>query len=196
MKDSSRKNKSLFSEEGLTQKGLLSVTVIGLCQAWSLSHIRHTNAANQEPITQNKRGPHSLRIPTRGYILQQGKSGMLGESAGDRLRATLPLPEGLISSVCVFSLSLFTIFIFQSISTSHSSTRPPHPSLWNWVWSWNIYTIVELTEEHADVRTGIPVNDKCSLAHCCSQARYLPERECVCVLRALDHSLSSRKGRS
>lgn len=127
MKDSSRKNKSLFSEEGLTQKGLLSVTVIGLCQAWSLSHIRHTNAANQEPITQNKRGPHSLRIPTRGYILQQGKSGMLGESAGDRLRATLPLPEGLISSVCVFSLSLH--YLHLSVHLYLPLFYPPSSSL-------------------------------------------------------------------
>lgn len=29
---------------------LLNAALIALCQAWSLSHIRHTNAAKQEPI--------------------------------------------------------------------------------------------------------------------------------------------------
>lgn len=167
-----------------------------------------------------QRGPHSLRIPTRGYILQQGKNGMLGIHWGSAQKDTSSA-EGLISSVYVFSPSL------SSLSSSFNPSLPPAPlpallippigilrldlKLW-----YNIYCVVKPSEENVAMQlsrrvfqwltdwkystTCINSQTKKTTSECCSHGTLLQNIwfcvcECgfVCVLRALDHVLS-RKG--
>lgn len=87
-----------------------------------------------------QKGPHSLRIPTRGHILQQGKSGILrvhwGLAENDTSSA-----EGLISSVCVFlSLSLQylhpSIHLYLPLCFPLSSSLPV--DLGGFIWSFGI----------------------------------------------------------
>lgn len=84
-----------------------------------------------------QKGPHSSRIPTRGYILQQGKSGMLGVHWGLAENDTSSA-EGLIGSVCVFLLSLRLHYLHLSIHLylplfPLSSSLPFE--LWGLIWS-------------------------------------------------------------
>lgn len=98
--------------------------------------------------TKQKR-PHSWRIPTRGYILQQGKNGMLGIHWGSAEKDTSSA-EGLISSVYVFFLfssplsTLFSSF-YPSVPPSSTVSIPPSGimNLDLKVW-FNIYCIVRL----------------------------------------------------
>lgn len=114
-----------------------------------VTHKTHKWPPNRSLSHTKQKGPHSLCIPTRGYILPQGKSGILGVHWGLAENDTSSA-EGLISSVCVFfSLSVFTIIIFRTISTSHScfplsSSLPLE--LWGLIWG---FGIVKLTEENA-----------------------------------------------
>lgn len=114
LKDSSHKDQSLFSWEGLTQKGLWSVALISLCQAWSLSHIRHTN--DRQPgayHTLNKRGHIPCVFPHEDTSCSRGREGYW-ESTGDWPRMTLPLPK-VLSALFVFSLSLCLHYLHPSI---------------------------------------------------------------------------------
>lgn len=72
--------------------------------------------------TLNKRGHIPYVFPHEVTSCSRGRMGCW-ESTGDRLRRTLPLPKDLSALFMFFfslSLSVFTIFIFRSISTSHS----------------------------------------------------------------------------
>lgn len=109
-----------------------------------VTHKTHKWPPNRSLSHTKQKGPHSLRIPTWGYILQQGKSGILGVHWGLAGNDTSSA-EGLISSVCVFSLSP------SSLLSSFNPSQPPtlFPALlifplelWGLIWS---FGIVELT---------------------------------------------------
>lgn len=108
--------------------------------------------------TKQKR-PHSWRIPTRGYILQQGKNGTLGIHWGSAEKDTSS-SEGLISSVYAFfpllSSPLFALFLsfYPSVPPSPTVSVPPSGivNLDLKVW-FNVYCIVTLTSHDM---TSIP----------------------------------------
>lgn len=94
--------------------------------------------------TKQKR-PHSWRIPTRGYILQQGKNGMLGIHWGSAEKDTSSA-EGLISSVYVFfslpfSPHYFHLSIHLYLPVPLSVSLPVQ--LWILIWrSGLIFTVL------------------------------------------------------
>lgn len=131
LKDSSHKTSHCFPRRDLTQKGLWSVAPISFCQAWSLSHIRHTTDRQTGAYrTLNKRGHIPGVFPHEDTSCSGGEEWDNWGSAGDWPRATLPLPKVLSALFVFFFCSVFTIFILQSISTTHSASHSPHPSLW------------------------------------------------------------------
>lgn len=64
--------------------------------------------------TLNKRGHIPYVFPHEVTSCSRGRLGCW-ESTGDRLRTTLPLPKGLISSICVFFFSLCLQYLHLSI---------------------------------------------------------------------------------
>lgn len=114
---------------------LLSVALIALCQAWSSSHIRHTNCQTGAYRTLNKRGHIPGVFPHEVTSCSRGKVGCWEFTGGSGEKDTSSA-EGLISSAYVFyfSLPLHTIFIFLSICTSQSHCQCPPQ--WNYE-SWS-----------------------------------------------------------
>lgn len=114
---------------GPYQKGLWSVSLI--CQAWSLSHIRHTN--DRQPGAYhalNKRGRIPCVFPHEDTSCSRGRVGFW-VSFGNIPRTTLPPPKVLSAHFAfLFFFSIVTIFILQQISTSHSTSHSSHLSLW------------------------------------------------------------------
>lgn len=94
LEDSSHWTSHCFPRRVLPRKGLPSAALICLCQAWSLSHIRHTS--DRQPgayHTLNKRGHIPCVFPHEDTSCSRGSLGH-GESTGDWLRTTHPLPIG------------------------------------------------------------------------------------------------------
>lgn len=118
LRDSSHELRHCFSSEGLPLNGL-SGALIGLCQAWSLSHIRHTS----------DRQPGAYHTPNKGatfLVYSQTRTHPATEEQWDTGSPQGIGPEQhflcrrLISSVlCVFIKPLSsTIFILQSVCAS------------------------------------------------------------------------------
>lgn len=191
----------LFSWEGLTQKGLLSAALIRLCQAWSSSHIRHTNDRQPGALSHAKqKGPHSLRIPTREHILQQGEEWDTGSPLGIGWERHFLCRGSYQLCLCFFPPLCLHYLHPSIISTSHSVSRSPHPPigivrlhLKRW---YNIYCIREHTEENTAMQmfrqvfqgmtqtrrtTGVWHRDCCCQAAHCKAFSYMR----VCVIRAL-----------
>lgn len=102
---------------GPYQKGLWSVSLI--CQAWSLSHIRHTN--DRQPGAYhalNKRGRIPCVFPHEDTSCSRGRVGFW-VSFGNIPRTTLPPPK-------VLSAHFVFLFFFPSLlSSSFNKFLPP-----------------------------------------------------------------------
>lgn len=91
----------------------------------------HINDRQRGAYRTKQKGPHSLRIPTRGHILQQtGAELDAGGPLGIGPRTTLPPPK-VLSALFVFffhSLSLSpSVFTVSALST-HPQPPTPLPS--------------------------------------------------------------------
>lgn len=141
--------------------------------------------------TKQKR-PHSWRIPTRGYILQQGKNGTLGIHWGSAEKDTSS-SEGLISSVYAFpppftpplSLHYFYLSIHLYLPVPLSVSLPVE--LWVLIWRsglmftvlWHLLHMIWQVSRHRNNRWLLFPGSPSSLFVCIGVFM------CVRVLRAL-----------
>lgn len=132
MKDSSHKTSHCFPGRVYTpERTRLNVALISRCQAWSLSHMRHTN--DRQPgayRTLNKRGHIPCVFPHGDTSCSRGRVGYW-KSTGDWPRKTLPLPKALSALFVFFFLLLSRCLSFSlspfSLSSPFNPSMPPAP---------------------------------------------------------------------